>query len=169
MDFWYFLAIPQGYLEPKSKGASCRENNLRAGNVPSLWQALELACLEIFQKFLFQQNPWVHTYKSWSYHFFLGPSWGSVKLETWFSWIFKNPTFTQFFGIFLLTMCPNSTPRSGFGPIPATMPIFSQIGDGHVTSGPYLVHFLVLPLLKSSVSSSFKVGWIPFPIIGSLG
>ena len=49
-------------------------------------------------------------------------------------------------------MCPNSTSRSGFGPIPATMPIFSQIGDGHVTSGPYLVHFLVLPLLILSLN-----------------
>ena len=29
MDFWYFLAIPQGYLEPKFQGASCREINTR--------------------------------------------------------------------------------------------------------------------------------------------
>ena len=57
MDFCQELALPQGYLEPKSQVASCREKNLRAGNVPSLWRALARASLEIFLKFLFQQNP----------------------------------------------------------------------------------------------------------------
>ena len=124
---------PQGYLEPKNQGASCREKNLRAGNVPSLWQALELACLEIFQKFLFQQNPWVHTYKSWSYHFFLGPSWGSENLEERFSCFFKKSEFWLFFSIFLLINVQNSTLRFGFRSFPADMAIFSQIGDIHVT------------------------------------
>ena len=48
MDFCQELALPQGYLEPKSQGASCREINRRAGNVPSLWQALARTPLEIF-------------------------------------------------------------------------------------------------------------------------
>ena len=63
MDFCQELALPQGYLEPKSQVASCREKNLRAGNVRSLWRALAPAPLEIFQKFLFLQNPWVYSSK----------------------------------------------------------------------------------------------------------
>ena len=48
MDFCQELALPQGYLEPKSQGANCREINRRAWNVPSLWQALARRPLEIF-------------------------------------------------------------------------------------------------------------------------
>ena len=71
MDFWQELALPQGYLEPKSDGASCREKNGRPRNVSSLWRALARTPFEIFPKFLFLQNPWVHTSKSCSHHFSL--------------------------------------------------------------------------------------------------
>ena len=100
MDFLYFLALPQGYLEPKSQGASCRENNLRAGNVSSLWWALARMPLKIFQKFFFLQNPWVHSSKSCSHHFSLWPSGGSTNWKMRFLWFSKNPTLTQFYAIF---------------------------------------------------------------------
>ena len=63
MNFCMEVALHQGYLEPKNQGASCREKNLRAGNVSSLWRALELGSLEISSKFLFLQNPYIYTSK----------------------------------------------------------------------------------------------------------
>ena len=71
MKFCVWVALPQGYLEPKSQGASCREKNGRARNVSSLWRALARTPIEIFSKFLFLQNPWVYTSKSCSHHFSL--------------------------------------------------------------------------------------------------
>ena len=146
MDFWYFLAIPQGYLEPKSQGASCREINRRAGNVPSLWQALARTPLEILKKFLFLQNPWVYSSKRYYKHFSLWPSGGSTNWETRFSWFFKKPTFTQFFAIFSLINVQKYFAWLSFRSFPATMPIFSQIGDGPVTP---MVHSLMHPLLRN--------------------
>ena len=146
MDFWYFLALPQGYLEPKSQWASCRENNLRAGNVSSLWWALAHMPLEIFQKFLFLQNPWVHSSKSCSYHFSLWPSEGSTNWKTRFSRFSKKPTLTQFYAIFLLINVQKYLVWLSFRSFPAAVPIFSQIGDVKV---PTMVHSLMHPLLKT--------------------
>ena len=145
MDFWYFLAIPQGYLEPKFQGASCREKNLRAGNMSSLWRALTRTPLEIFQNFLFLQNPWVHSSKSCSHHFPLWPSGGSTNLKMRFSSFVKNSTLTQFFAIFLLINVLKYFAWLSFRSFPASVPIFSQIGDVKVTP---MVHSLMHPLLK---------------------
>ena len=71
MNFCMDVARAWGYLEPKSQGASSREKNVAGPNMPNLLQALDSAFLEILKKFLFRQNPWVHTYKFCSWHFFL--------------------------------------------------------------------------------------------------
>ena len=148
MDFWYFLALPLGYLEPKSQGASCRENNLRAGNVSSLWRALARTPLEIFQKFLFLQIPWVYTSKSCSHHLSLWPSGGSTNWRTRFSQFSKKPTLTQFYAIFSLINVQKYFAWLSFRSFPATMAIFSQIGDGPVTKGLNFGDSLVHPLLN---------------------
>ena len=145
MDFWYFLALPQGYLEPKSQGASCRENNLRAGNVSSLWRALARTPFEIFPKFLFLQNPWVYASKSCSYHFSLWPSGGSTNWKMCFSRFSKKPTLTQFYAIFSLINVQKYFAWLSFRSFPATMAIFSQIGDVKVTP---MVESLMHPLLR---------------------
>ena len=154
MDFWYFLALPQGYLEPKSQGASCREKNGRPRNVSSLWRALARTPFEIFPKFLFLQNPWVHSSKSCSHHFPLWPSGGTTNLKMRFSWFVKNSTLTQFFAIFLLINVLKYFAWLSFRSFPASMPIFSQIGDVKVTFRLKMVHSLVHPLL-----SHFKSTW----------
>ena len=148
MDFWYFLALPQGYLEPISQGASCRENNLRAGNVSSLWRALARTPFEIFPKFLFLQNPWVYASKSCSYHFSLWPSGGSTNWKMRFSRFSKKPTLTQFYAIFSLINVQKYFAWLSFRSFPATMAIFSQIGDIKVTLCSEMVDSLMHPLLK---------------------
>ena len=40
MKFCVWVALSQGYLEPKYQWDSCREKNVRAGNVSSLYRAL---------------------------------------------------------------------------------------------------------------------------------
>ena len=155
MDFWYFLALPQGYLEPKSQGASCREKNGRPRNVSSLWRALARTPFEIFPKFLFLQNPWVYASKSCSYHFSLWPSGGSTNWKMRFSRFSKKPTLTQFYAIFLLINVQKYFAWLSFRSFPAGMPIFSQIRVGHVTWGPHFGDSLVHPLLRVA-SMNFK-------------
>ena len=145
MDFWYFLAIPQGYLEPKSQVDSCREKNGRARNVSSLWRVLARTPFEIFTKFLFLQNPWVYTSKSCSYHFSLQPSGWPTDWKNHFSWFSKKPTLTQFYAIFSLINVQKYFAWLSFRSFPATMAIFSQIGDVKVTP---MVESLMHPLLN---------------------
>ena len=145
MKFCVWVALPQGYLEPKYQGASCREKNGRRRNVSSLWRALARTPFEIFPKFLFLQNPWVHSSKSCSHHFPLWPSGGSTNLKMRFSSFVKNSTLTQFFAIFLLINVLKYFAWLSFRSFPASVPIFSQIGDVKVTP---MVHSLMHPLLS---------------------
>ena len=85
------VARARGNLEPKSQGASCREKNVAGPNMPKLLQALDSAFLEILKKFLFWQNPWVHTYKFCSCHFFSIATIGVRKLRNVFFRFFKKP------------------------------------------------------------------------------
>ena len=62
MNFCVQVAMHQGYLLPKNHGASCWDKKVRAKTVPNLPRAAALAPLEIFKKFLNQQNPWVLSY-----------------------------------------------------------------------------------------------------------
>ena len=156
MDFWYFLTLPQGYLEPKSQVASCREKNVRPRNVSSLWRALARTPFEIFPKFLFLRNPWVHSSKSCSHHFSLWPSGGSTNWKTRFSQFSKKPTLTQFYAIFSLTNFQKYFAWLSFRSFPATMAIFSQIGDVKVTLCPKMVDSLMHPLLKTTYA--FEAG-----------
>ena len=64
------LAMTLGYLLVKFREDPCRDKIYPGQNVQNLPQAVALASLNILKKFLFWQNPWVHTYKSCSYRFF---------------------------------------------------------------------------------------------------
>ena len=148
MKFCVWVALPQGYLEPKYQWDSCGEKNWRARNVSSLYRALPRTPFEIFPKFLFLQNPWVYTSKSCSHHFSLEPSGGSANWKNHFSTFFKKPTLTQFYAIFLLINVQKYFAWLSFRSFPAGMPIFSQIRVGHVTWGPNFGDSLLQPLLK---------------------
>ena len=55
MNFCMDVARARSYLEPKSRGASCREKNVAGPNMPKLLQALDSAFLEILKKFFFRK------------------------------------------------------------------------------------------------------------------
>ena len=59
--------------------------------------------------------------------------------------MFKKPTFTQFYAIFSLINVQKYFAWLSFRSFPATMAIFSQIGDGPVTpKGDSLMHPLLI-------------------------
>ena len=70
MNFGVEVAMTHGYLETKNERDPCRDKIYPGQNVQNLPRAVDVASLNISKKFLFRQNPWVHTYKSCSYRFF---------------------------------------------------------------------------------------------------
>ena len=73
-----------------------------------------------------------------------------------FSRFSKNPTLMQFYAIFSLINVQKYFAWLSFRSFPATMPIFSQIGDVKV---PPMVHSLMHPLLSAEGPFHYDQQW----------